>query len=281
MIAHFFDIDVILQSDSKVWIVDKNSPNIPILKISKSDFNLIRSGIYKNQNNSISLGGHEYWIPTDLMSRIKIKAKNYSVDFSNLGFSMQEFMNKEVIDNVDYNLNMSNILHLKNTDDHIYIICSKNSKKNYDTIITKIEKKLEDNGLKIKKYYFISETFFNRNDDDISYKKVRLILQHLVGFKTEEDKFTDEELESYDEIFFYDDEYSTNLAKSSNLLIKKLIDNTSQELKERIKNLLKEKEHILTINLATNNLVNKFIKTRLIVDYSNLIKTFEGFKFKN
>ena len=43
---------------------------------------------------------------------------------------MQEFLNKELIENLDYNINISNISHLKNTDDHIYIICSKNA-KNY------------------------------------------------------------------------------------------------------------------------------------------------------
>jgi hypothetical protein len=43
MKSHFFDIDVILSTNSQVWIVDKTIPNIPIMKISKSDFNLIIS----------------------------------------------------------------------------------------------------------------------------------------------------------------------------------------------------------------------------------------------
>ena len=57
MKAHFFDIETILVMDSKVWIVDKFSPKVPIIKISKSDFNLIKNGIYKSQNNSIYFGG--------------------------------------------------------------------------------------------------------------------------------------------------------------------------------------------------------------------------------
>jgi hypothetical protein len=35
MKAHFFDIDLILSTNSQVWIVDKTIPNIPIMKISK------------------------------------------------------------------------------------------------------------------------------------------------------------------------------------------------------------------------------------------------------
>ena len=76
-----------------------------------------------------------------------------------------------------------------------------------------------ENGLIIKKFYFISETFYNKVSDDISHKKVRLLLQHIVGLKTEGDKFTDEKLEQYSELFYYDDEENAiKLAKESNRL---------------------------------------------------------------
>ena len=39
-------------------------------------------------------------------------------------------------------INLENILHLKNTDDDIYVICSKNTKRNYELMISKIEDKL-------------------------------------------------------------------------------------------------------------------------------------------
>ena len=74
--------------------------------------------------------------------QIKIKAKNHRADISNLAFSLQEFMNKELIENLDYDINLENILHLKNTDDDIYVICSKNTKRNYELMISKIEDKL-------------------------------------------------------------------------------------------------------------------------------------------
>ena len=224
MRAHFFDLDVLLVTDAKIWIIDKINPSIPIMKISQYDFNLIKSDIYRSQNNSIRFGDYSYWLPNDIFNTLKIKLKIHKSDITNISFSMQEFTNKELIENINYDINIENILHLKNTDDDIYLICSRNAKKNYELMISKIENKLEENGLKIKKYYYISETFYNRNEDEVSNKKVRLLLQHITGLKTDGDKFTEEEIEKYDEIFFYDDEDNViKLAKDSNRVMNILI----------------------------------------------------------
>jgi transposase-like protein len=50
---------------------------------------------------------------------IKIKCKNLKIDITNLIFSMQEYMNPEVIDSLDYDINIDNLVHLKNTTDDI------------------------------------------------------------------------------------------------------------------------------------------------------------------
>jgi hypothetical protein len=281
MKAHFFNLDTILITNNKVWIVDKTIPNIPIMKITQSDFNLIKKGIYKSQRNSINFSGQTYWLPTDLFEKLKIKAKNNKTDVSNLAFSLQEFMNKELIENLEYDINLENILHLKNTDDDIYVICSKNTKRNYELMISKIEDKLKENGLIIRKFYFISETFYNKVSDDIAHKKVRLLLQHIVGLKTEGDKFTEEKLDQYDELFFYDDEENViKLAKESNKLLTVLLSKTDIKLKEIIKEDLKSKNHTLYVNLITGNKVNRFITTKVDIQFSNLITVFESFKWR-
>jgi len=281
MIAHFFDLDSILITNAKVWIVDKTIPNIPIMKISQSDFNLIKSGVYRSQGNNIEFGGHTYWISTDLFEKIKIKSKNHRSDISNLAFSMQEFMNKELIENLDYDINLDNVLHLKNSDDDIYVICSKNTQRNHELMISKIEDKLNDNGLKIKKFYYISETFYNRNQDDIAHKKVRLLLQHLIGLKTEGDRFSDEKLEKYDQVHFYDDEdNSIKLACDANKLLMSLLSNTESSIRDIVKQDLKSKKVLLCVNKITGNKVNKFVTTEVLIQSSNLIKTFESFKWR-
>jgi hypothetical protein len=280
MKAHFFDIETVLVMNSKVWIVDKQNPKVPIIKISKSDFNLIKSGIYKSQENSIYFGGTTYWVPEKLMNTIKIKCKNLKIDVTKLMFSMQEYMNPEIIETLDYDINIENLQHLKNTTDDIYFICSKNTKNNYEKIIKKIEEKLEKIGLIVKKYYFISDTFYNRDLDDVAHKKVRLLLQHLIGMKTEGDKFIEEELQKYDEIEFYeDDENTISLSIDCNKLLQLIIDNSDSDIKSKIKDMLKS-ETILYVNFVSPNKVKRFSKTKVVVEYHNLIKTFERFNFK-
>ena len=197
MIAHFFDIDTLIKIDNKVWIVDKTNPNIPIIKISTSDFNLIKNGVYKSQGNKVDYNGQSFWLPIDIFNKLKVKLKLNNGNLGNIGISMQEFLNKDIIDNIDFKINLDNISHLKNKTDDIYIICSKQNKKNYETVLNKLEEKLKEEGLKIKNFYYISETFYNQNDDDIRYNKIKLLLQHLVGYRTHINKFTDEEITKY------------------------------------------------------------------------------------
>jgi hypothetical protein len=91
------------------------------------------------------------------------------------------------------------------------------------SIINKIEDKLKDNGLVIKNYYFISETFYNRNEDNISHKKVRLLLQHLIGLKTDDNKFTSEEIEEYFEDYQEENTQKEEVKFDSKKIIKETI----------------------------------------------------------
>lgn len=281
MKAHFFDLDTIIRIDNKVWIIDKKNPNNPILKISQSDFNLIRKGIYRSHNQRLSLNGTNYWFPEEIMNQIKIKSKRIKFDLSNLGFSMQEFSNSEIIKDLNYEINLDLFSHIKNTTDHIYIICSKNNKRNYEIIIEKIEDKLHDLGLEIKNYYFISETFYNRNQDDITFKKVRILLQHLVGYKTEGDKFIDEEIENYDNIYYYDDDIdSVNLSTTLNDFFKVVLDNTDKTVSGEITKKLKGEENHLYVNYVSPNVVNRLQTKKVLLQVPNIIKTFESFNWK-
>jgi len=75
MKAHFIDLEIILKLESKPWVVDKNNPNVPILKIEKSDFNLYQSGIYKSHGNKLSFNGKTFWLPNEFMNLLKVKTK--------------------------------------------------------------------------------------------------------------------------------------------------------------------------------------------------------------
>lgn len=282
MISHFFDIDTLIKIDNKVWIVDKTNPNIPIIKISTSDFNLIKNGVYKSQGNKVDYNGQSFWLPTDIFNKLKVKLKLNNGNLGNIGISMQEFLNKDIIDNIDFKINLDNILHLKNKTDDIYIICSKQNKKNYETVLNKLEEKLKEEGLKIKNFYYISETFYNQNDDDIRYNKIKLLLQHLIGYKTYINKFTDEEITRYDTIHLYDNQYDTiKIADEANQILKSILKKTDDGLKSVIKEDISEYKPVLIVNQITDNELNKRIIKKVTIDYSNLIKTFESFILKN
>lgn len=281
MEAHFFDLDVLINFDSAVWIVSKTKPKEPIIRITQSEFNLIRKGIYKKFNCQLNMSGQNYWLPENLYNSLKIKCSKRRLDITDLSFSMQEFLNPEVIEKLDYSILDGNFEHLKNSNDDIYIVCSKSSKISYEPVIKKLEEHLFQIGLKPKNYYFISETFYNKNADDISHKKVRLCLQHLVGYKTDVDKFTDEEITRYSKIYFYDDDASTiKLANSVNSVLDFILSNTDDELKSNIKSNIKQEETYLVVNQATGNMIEPFISNVVTLRVGNLIKTFESFKFK-
>jgi len=168
---------------------------------------------------------------------------------------------------------------LKNSDDDVYFICSKNTKSNYDFLIEKLETYLkEELGLKIKNYYFISETFFNRDEDKTAHKKVKLLLQHLVGYKTDGSKFTNEEIPKYEKIYFYDDEIKTlNLAKSINDVLRFILSNTESDIKSSVESLVKENEIILDIKGVTYNKVNMFTNLEVKISIDRIMKTYERF----
>lgn len=281
MNAHFFDLDTLIRVENSVWVVSKIKPNIPLLKISPSEFKMIKNGIYRKYNCPLIIGDKSYWLPENLLSEIKIKCKTNKCDITDVVFSMQEFMNPEIIESLNYSILKDNFIHLKNTSDDIYVISSKNTETNYESVIKKLESYLFDLGVKIKKFYHISETFYNRDEDEISHKKVRLLVQHLVGFKTDVDKFADESIEKYDTIYFYDDDPSTiNLAKDVNSLLYLLISNTKNTHSDNIKNNLKSGDHYLVINKVTHNKIQPFLTNKIVLKVSNIAKTFESFKYR-
>lgn len=282
MKSHFIDIDIILRAEAKPWVVSKDNPNIPILKIEPSDFKLFQSGIYKSQNNKLDFNGKSFYLSNEFMNKVKLSAKKYKADVANLAISMQEYLNKELIENVPFTLDMSIFNPIINQDDDIYIICSKNTKKNYEKQILKFEEKLKELGLQVKNYYFISETFSNRNDDDISHIKVKLILQHLIGLKTETDKIVNEEITDYDQITFYDDSKPTiELAKRINNVLESLLIKTDKEVKLKVKDKIQNVDNILVVKEYTHNKSKKFNETIVELEYSNVIKNFENFNFSS
>lgn len=279
MNAHIFDLNTLITINSKVWIVENTNPNTPLLRISKHEFNLIKKGVYKSFNIKIKLSDNDYWISEEIYNNLKISCKNKKANIANLAFSMQEFMNPEIIEKGDYQIHIENIRHLKNTQDDIFIICSKNNKKAYEPIIEKLEDKIKELGLSIKKYFFISETFYNKDKAEIVNTKAKLLLQFLIGLKIEDNKFINEEVERYDVITLYEDDLNTvKMLMNTNDTLHFLVNNTEETLKEQIRTTIKDKECEIIIKQVTFNKANIFIDSKIELQWRNIVRKFESFQ---
>jgi len=275
----FLDIDTIVEMDNQAWIVDKTQPNVPIWKISKSDFNLIKNGVYRKQNHKMDFNGKTFWLPTDLVNKIKVKAKSTKSDFSNLVISLQEFLNQDIIGHLDIKINRELLERFKNTTDDIYIICSRQTKNSYQAVMEKIQEELRKIGLQTKAVYYISENFYNQNDDDIKFKKMRLILQHLVGYKTDDQKFVDEEVTRYGKISFYDNNYDTlNMTEQINGLFEIILSKTDHGLRDVIREDVVDFKPELMVNKVNENRYNPTEEKKVILNLSNVVMTFESFR---
>jgi len=277
-IAHFFDLNCLLKLEQSAWVVDKNKPNVPLLKISPSDFKIIKSGIFKNKGNKIEFNNQVFWLSDEMYNKLKLISLRNRTNISDLVISLQEFLNKNLIEEMDYNLNLDPILNQKNKLDDIYIICSQQTKRNFENIIQKIEEQLISNGIVIKQFYYLNENFLNQNSDEVKFKEMRLLLQHLIGYKTDKNKFINEELTKYDYVNFYDSSISTfKVEKDINEVMNFIWTNTDKGLKDVIKEDLQDSQPILFVHKIETNTLNPVSTKKVKITLPRLIKTFESF----
>ena len=58
---HFYDLDGTLWTlDNKVWILDKEEPHKPIIRLDNSEVSKIISGLYKRDKLKIEYNEEEY-----------------------------------------------------------------------------------------------------------------------------------------------------------------------------------------------------------------------------
>jgi hypothetical protein len=284
----FFDLDNTLwYIKSFIWVIDKNKPAIPILKISPIEFALIKSGIYVKDDILLEYNGEQFFISKDMMDRILRKKKN--IRMRDLGISYAEHFDDEILNKKDVIFLLDNIKHLIGEDIEIGILTARSDRKKHANLLNKLRVKLSEYGLEISKIYFVSEAIkLSGLNNNVSYDKNKVLLEHLIGLTIEDDKFIPIKKEYYDKIYFYDD------IKSNFLNINKmqeyfdfLIRNSDDDCVEFIKNRI-SMGLILVNCLITNNEENPFdtsiiklnppIKYPIKISNNKLTVKFENFK---
>jgi hypothetical protein len=176
-------------------------------------------------------------------------------------------------------INTDLVSDMKNLTDDIYLVCSRQTKDKYESVINRVTEEFTKMGMEIKAFYYISENFYNQNDDEIKFKKMRLLIQHLIGYKTDDKKFSDQEIDRYQKIYWYDNNYETlKIADQINGLFEIILSKTDPGLRDVIREDVKDFKPCLIVNKVNENSYNRIEEKKVIINLSHLVMTFESFR---
>ena len=260
----FFDLDNTLwYIKSNAWVILKDKPGKPLMKISSIEFTLIQNGVYISDDNVIEFNNEKYFVSDDFVERLERRKKG--VKLSNVGISYAEYFDEEILNKKKVNLLLNNIKHLIGKDIEIALLTARTDRGKHAGLLNKLRVKLEEYGFEISKIYFVSDRLkFIGTSDKVAYDKNKVLLEHLIGLEIEDDRFTPMKKDAYNRVYFYDDVKQNFLTVNSmqeyfnNLLMR-----SDDEVVEYINNRLKNETLLLMNNLITNNEVNPF-ETKII-----------------
>jgi hypothetical protein len=279
---HLFDLDYTLwKIDAKLAVIDKNDPKNIIFRIPAEEVNFMKD-FYKPFNLKVSYNGYDWYLNEKTWNKIKNLKKG--LELKDIGISFREYNDSEILENqiqkTDYLL--ENLNHLKNNHIEIGFVTARSSKKNHkknlETLIEKIERKLHTN---VNKIYFVNDIDNNNNSDTTSYRKAKIVLEYLTGFKIKGNKFIDLKQTKFNNISFYDDEVK-NIDAVQNIQrnLERFLIRTDLEVKKTIIESLKTNKICYKTYLITQNKIEPFIIKEFILLPPNHIKLFENFKLK-
>ncbi len=279
---HLFDLDYTLwKVDAKLAVIDKNDPKTIIYRIPAEEVNFMKE-YYKTQDLEVSYNGYTWYLSENIWQNIK-KTKN-GIELKDIGISFREFTDAEILENqisrTDYLL--ENLNHLKDGNIEVGFVTArtnkKNHKKNLETLIEKIERKLHT---RVNKVYFVNDIDNNLDSDVTSYRKAKIVLEYLTGYKIKGNKFVDLKQTRYNNISFYDDS-DKNIEAVQNLqnMLERVLVRTDLDIKKEILNTLKNNKLMFSTFLITQNKIQPFITQEQQLLSPNYIKLFENFKRK-
>lgn len=269
-ITHFFDLDGTLWNiKCNVWIIDKENPSEPIIKIDSYEIKKILDDFYKNDDIKIEYDEQLYFISKKLFDKIQKKRK---LPIERIGLSWAEHLNYDEIPDKNIEYLTYNIEHLKNQ--HINILTGRNNRKKQAPLLNKLRIKLKDNGIDIFKIYFVSDRFYKKHEEIISYNKSKILLEHLVGVKIEENQFVAFKQDWFTNVHFYDDDKKNiDVANNMNDLLYNVLKNTVDDtIYKIVVERIQKYDLIIHTHLVSNNISNLFknTSTKLMLPSYNL-----------
>lgn len=260
----FFDLDNTLwYVKSNAWVILKDKPSKPLMKIGNLEFTLIKNGVYIQDGNIIEFNNDRYYVSNDFVERLQRYKKN--VRLSDVGISYAEYFDEDILNKKEVVFLLDNIKHLIGTDIELGILTARSDRKMHSGLLNKLRVKLEEYGFEISKIYFVEDRLrFIGSSDKVAYDKNKILLEHLIGLEIDDNRFVPMKKDAYNRVYFYDDVKQNFLTVNSmQEYFQQLMLNSDDEVVEYIKNRLKSETLLLMNNLITNNEVNPF-ETKII-----------------
>lgn len=258
---HIFNIENILVNfERKVWVIDKNNPTVPLMKIKESDYNLILSNIFQKQNYKISYNGKKLYLPKKIAEKIDIPLED-------VGLSLREFIDKEYIDYSDVKINFNIFNHLRNKKVKIILLSNKLLENSMDELKENINEQLNTIGLEIEKIYYINKNI-HVEDKNLMYV-LNILLKYTLGIDIDidENKFILDSEQAMGRCFYYDEDMNIiNSLKYINEHFNTYYMNSSEDVQKTIE----DGKHVY-LSLITPNILNLFktYKYTLTIDSIN------------
>lgn len=222
---------------------------------------LIENGVYLKDGIKITYNGQEYWISKNMYEKV---SKHIRIKPEELGISFVEYFDKELIDSSAFDILNYNLKHIK--DENIIILTGRSNRRRNANLVNRLRQELlEKFGLVIYKIYYVGNKIHTYTPDYVSADKAKVILEHLIGLKIEDDVFVPIQQDKFETVYFYDDDpknidFAINIQKYFDKLLRK----SEQSVYELVKNRIKDDKLTLITNLVTGNQINPF-KTKTVI----------------
>ncbi len=276
---HLFDLDYTLwRNDAKLAVINKKEPKHIIYRIPHEEVSFMKD-FYKNYNLKVSYNGYEWFLSEKIWENINRVQKDIKLE--DIGITFREFTDSEILENQIYKTEylLNNLTHLKNLPIELGFVtarCEKNKhSKNITILADKIEKRIR---VGVDKIFFVNDIDNNDNVDVTAFRKAKIILEYLIGFKIKGDKFIDLKQYEYNNIAFYDDDMK-NIEVVNNLqsLMESILSKSDSDVKNKIMDRLKNNDLTYKTYFITQNKIEPFY----IKEYKMLppthIKMFENY----
>ena len=248
------------------WIILKEDPSTPILRVEKNDRTLIENGSI-NSDFIIDHCGRRMNLSDSLVKKIQSKAGR-KVTPEKVGLSYAEWIMPEELakqaDNMFYYDGVIKDLAKKPGD--TVVLTSRYNQGKHTALLMNLDRHLADYKVKVKEYHFVGNSNAYPDKESNAAKKAYVVLQYLMGLQIDRIKkrFLQQACDSYVLVDFYDDE-PLNLANVENLqsYLNTCFYNSDQDVKRMVLERLNLTKLVVHINRATGNTLKPYEKNTI------------------